>query len=83
MSGNCLYGDWFKWTRDWWKARDDSHILHLTYEWMKLHPREAIVKVAEFLGKKPTPELIDLIVQRTSFDFMKKHPKSNYSDMKG
>ena len=38
--------------------KDDSHMLFLTYEWMVANHREAIIKVATFLGKDCTPSLL-------------------------
>ena len=79
MSGNVECGCWFKWTQDWWKAKDDSHQLHITYEWMMNHRKDVVLKLADFLGEKLSDDLVDLIEKRTAFKFMQNHPMSNYS----
>ena len=85
--GNEFFGgswfDWFDWVREWWNVKDDSHMLFLIYEWTVANHREAIKRVATFLGKDCTPSLLAKIQERTSFSFMPKHPMSNFSTIEG
>ena len=40
-------------------------------------------KIAQFIGKEISPEIRDLIVQQTSFDFMKSSGHTNFSWFEG
>ena len=42
-------------------------------------PKKAILQVADHLNKKLSDDLLQKIVERTSFKFMKSHPMLNYS----
>ena len=54
-------------------------MLFLRYEDMKMDPKEAIRKTANYLGKGDlSDQVIDRIVEATSFDSMKKDKSVNY-----
>ncbi|OBS81928.1 hypothetical protein A6R68_24082, partial [Neotoma lepida] len=43
--------------------------------------RREVIKLIEFLGKKPSEELLNKIIQHTSFQEMKNNPFTNYTTM--
>eukprot|EP00057_Strongylocentrotus_purpuratus_P019847 XP_011674321.1 PREDICTED: sulfotransferase 1C2A-like [Strongylocentrotus purpuratus] len=70
-------GSWFNHTLSWWKLRNHSNVLFLTYEDMKQDSRKAVVRIAEFMGKSLSDDIIDRIVEASSFKFMKKNKSTN------
>ncbi|ELV13020.1 Estrogen sulfotransferase [Tupaia chinensis] len=41
--------------------------------------RKEVMKLIQFLGRKPSEELVDKIVKHTSFQEMKNNPYTNYT----
>ncbi|XP_078508498.1 sulfotransferase 1 family member D1-like [Lissotriton helveticus] len=79
MAGNVSYGSWYSHVKDWWeKAQTYSNLLFLFYEDMLEDPRREICKVAKFLGKDQSAEVLEKIVHHTSFKQMKVNSKVNY-----
>ena len=64
--------------RELFKKYGDQ-ILFLRYEDMKMAPREHVVKIANFLGKTLSDEMIDRICKETSFETMKDNKAVNYT----
>ncbi|KAG8515243.1 Estrogen sulfotransferase [Galemys pyrenaicus] len=81
MNGHVPYGSWYKHTQSWWEKRKDGQLLFLFYEDMKEDIRKEVIKLIQFLGRKPSESLIDKIVQHTTFQEMKKNPFTNYTMM--
>ncbi|XP_004477606.1 sulfotransferase 1E1 [Dasypus novemcinctus] len=81
MDGQVPYGSWYKHTRSWWEKRENPHVLFLFYEDMKEDIRKEIKKVMQFLGRKPSEELVEKIVHHTSFQEMKNNPATNYTTL--
>nr|XP_006815306.1 PREDICTED: sulfotransferase family cytosolic 1B member 1-like [Saccoglossus kowalevskii] len=73
MNGKVHYGDWFTYMLEWWKYIADNDILFLKYEDMKKDPRLATVKIANYLNRNLSDEVIDKITEYCSFKKMKKH----------
>jgi hypothetical protein len=63
----------------WWSARDEPAVLLLSFEEMKLRPREHIERIAALIGIPASEQLLDLAVERTSFDYMSRH-KDRFDD---
>ncbi len=66
------FGDYFDYYSEWYiynKQRPNSLIL--TYEDMKKNLKTNVKKIAEFLDKNVSDEVIDIITTRTTFDNMK------------
>ena len=77
LTGATVGGNWFTYIKDWWKHRKDSNVLTITYEDMKErpHPEVDIDRISEFCGFNLSPDLRRLVVEHSSFDYMKKHEK--------
>lgn len=79
FQGKVFYGMWFDHVLGWWKHKDDPNILILKYEEMKKDLPGAIHKIATFIGKELPPEILERILNQTSFDAMKKEGNANFS----
>ncbi|XP_074651347.1 sulfotransferase 1B1-like [Tubulanus polymorphus] len=63
----------------YWKERHRENILILYYEDLVHDHRAQVVKIAKFLQKELTDEVIDRIVEATSFKSMKENPMVQFS----
>lgn len=72
------YGDWFDFNLGWWKHKDDPRFLFVTYEDMKKNIKEVISKLCTFLGKQLNQEVVDAIIEHTSFEEMKHNKMVNF-----
>ena len=71
MNGTVQFGLWFDHVLEWWKHRDAENILFLKYEDMKKDHRGAVKRIAEFMGYDLKEEVIDVIVEKSTFQSMK------------
>ena len=74
-------GDVFDFNTAWWKVRDQDNIFITTYEEMKKDHEGVVRKVAKFLGKELSDEVVQKIVELTGFEQMKSNPLVNGEDM--
>ncbi|XP_021010908.2 sulfotransferase 1C2, partial [Mus caroli] len=79
INGKVSWGSWFDHVKGWWEIRDKYQILFLFYEDMKRDPKHEIQKVMQFMGKNLDEDVVDKIVQETSFEKMKENPMTNRS----
>ncbi|XP_021073907.1 sulfotransferase 1C2-like [Mus pahari] len=79
INGKVSWGSWFDHVKGWWEIRDRYQILFLFYEDMKRDPKHEIQKVMQFMGKNLDEDVVDKIVQGTSFEKMKNNPMTNRS----
>nr|XP_004665420.1 sulfotransferase 1E1 [Jaculus jaculus] len=79
MQGQVPYGSWYDHVNSYWEKRKNSQMLFMFYEDMKEDIRKEVIKVIQFLGRKPSEELIDKIIKHTSFKEMKNNPCTNYT----
>ena len=81
MKGRVQRGDWFDHTLSWWKYHDAGNILFLKYEDLKENLVSELDKIAKFLDYPLDQEIKEKIVQRASFNSMKKEPFSNMHEI--
>ena len=82
-NNKIVHGNYFDMQLSWWAYRDDPRVKIFKYEDMLKDPEQAVRQVATFLEKDLSDELIQKIVQRTSFKTMKDNPALNYSNTPG
>lgn len=73
LEGKSPFGCWFEHVAGWWAHRHDPNVLFLTYEELKRDLEGSIRRIAAFIGQDVPPDRMPLIVERSSFDFMKQH----------
>ncbi|XP_069508197.1 sulfotransferase 1C2-like [Ambystoma mexicanum] len=81
QSGKVAWGSWYDHVKGWWERKDRQQILYLFYEDIKEDPRREIKKMAQFIKKDLAEEVLEKIVQQTSFQAMKVNPMANYSTL--
>ncbi|XP_003898865.1 sulfotransferase family cytosolic 1B member 1 [Papio anubis] len=81
ITGKVAYGSWFTHVKNWWKKKEEHPILFLYYEDMKENPKEEIKKIIRFLEKNLNDEILDRIINHTSFEVMKDNPLVNYTHL--
>ncbi|XP_072454819.1 sulfotransferase 1A1-like [Notamacropus eugenii] len=81
MAGKVSYGSWYQHVLEWWELTKRHPVLYLFYEDIKKDPRKEIQKIAEFVGRPLPEDVLDQIVQKTSFKKMQENPMANYSTL--
>ncbi|KAI7796962.1 sulfotransferase 1 family member D1-like [Triplophysa rosa] len=79
MKGQLSWGSWYDHVKGYWRERKERNILYLLYEDMKENPGREIKKIRRYLGVSVSDDVIERIVQLTSFKTMKDNPMANYS----
>ena len=79
ISGDIMFGAFHTHLLGWWSHKDSPNVLIITFENMKKDPRSTVSSVASFLGHNLSDEVIESIVDQTSFDKMKHNPAANIS----
>jgi hypothetical protein len=73
MRGKVTYGSWFDHVAGWWKHRNDLQILFLSYEELLAEPQRCVREIAEFCELEVDEARLPTILERCSFEFMKRH----------
>ncbi len=76
-----VFGDPFDHAISWWEHKDEDNFLFTTYEQMKTNIRGVIKGIAEFLNKELSDDVIEKIVDHTSFKKMKVNPMVNKAEV--
>ncbi|XP_012931836.1 sulfotransferase 1A1 isoform X1 [Heterocephalus glaber] len=71
------YGSRYQHVQAWWELSCTHPVLCLFYEDMKEDPKRETEKILEFVGCSLPAETVDLIVQYTSFQEMRKNPMTD------
>ncbi|XP_070538204.1 sulfotransferase 1A1-like [Ptychodera flava] len=71
IKGNTVCGAVWDFYKKWSMYKQESWMLWLTFEDMKADPKQAIRKIADFIGRPLTEEQLDAVVHATSFKVMK------------
>jgi hypothetical protein len=66
-------GGYWAYLSSWWPHRDDDNVLFLTYEDLHEDPRAGIRRIADFIGCQMDAALEAVVLERSSFEFMKAH----------
>ncbi|XP_015245318.1 sulfotransferase 1C2 [Cyprinodon tularosa] len=79
MRGELSWGSWYDHVKGYWVEREEKNILYLFYEDMKENPRREVERIMRYLDLSVSDEVINRIVELTSFKNMKENPMANYS----
>ncbi|XP_065109599.1 sulfotransferase 2B1-like isoform X2 [Paramisgurnus dabryanus] len=77
LDGKVMFGSWFDHVKGWLNAEEP--ILHLFYEEMIADLKGSVEKIAKFLGKSLSQEVIEKIADHCVFKNMKQNKMSNFS----
>ncbi|XP_071033826.1 sulfotransferase 1B1-like [Parasteatoda tepidariorum] len=83
VKGTISYGRYFEHILSYLEHKEDGNILFVSYEELQIHRKEEILRIAKFLGEEHHDALINhanesilnKIIEKTSFDYMKKNLK--------
>ena len=73
FSDRFVFGSWAEHTASWWPYRERKNVLLVTYAEMKRKPRAIIQRIADLMQVKLTPEQLEKVVEKSSFEYMKVH----------
>ncbi len=73
MRGKVPYGSWVDHVAGWWARRHDPNVLFLRYEDAVADLPEFLRVIADFCGIEIEEESVGRILNRCSFEFMKRH----------
>lgn len=88
LSGDVAYGNYYDHVLSFFAHKDDEGMLLVSYEKLQLNRKEEILRIAKFLGDEyyqPLSEddsLVEKILEKTSFDYMKKNLSLSHPDPK-
>ncbi|XP_072286800.1 sulfotransferase 1C4-like isoform X2 [Pyxicephalus adspersus] len=80
MKGDVGWGSWYDHVKGFWEAKDKHNILYVFFEDIKKNPSREIQRVAKFLGKELSEDLLKKIAKLSSFEYMKTNPMANFSE---
>ncbi|XP_027766738.1 sulfotransferase 6B1-like [Empidonax traillii] len=78
MSKRVAWGCYFEYLSQWNKYADEENVMTITYEELKENRLLGVKKIAAFLGISLTEEELQLVVERSSFQAMKKNSQKTH-----
>jgi aryl sulfotransferase len=72
-SGTAIFGDFWSHQQQWWDARVLPNVLLVHYNNLKSGLPGEMRRIADFLGIEVEDELLPVLVERCTFDYMKKN----------
>lgn len=76
IQGDVPYSKWNDHVLSWWKHREDPNVLFLKYEEMQKDLPSHVRRIADFLQKPLSDEIIDRIAEQCTFKGMMRYPKT-------
>ncbi|XP_067048554.1 amine sulfotransferase-like isoform X1 [Acropora muricata] len=76
IQGDVLYSKWNDHVLSWWKHREDPNVLFLKYEEMQKDLPSHVRRIADFLQKPLSDEIIDRIAEQCTFKGMMRNQKT-------
>jgi hypothetical protein len=73
LPGGILGHLYFEYVNEWWKARNEKNVLLLHYSDAKKDLKGTVKKIADFYGMKLNKEELNNVVEKCSFEHMKKN----------
>ncbi|KAI5627347.1 sulfotransferase family 2, cytosolic sulfotransferase 2, partial [Silurus asotus] len=79
LNGKIIFGSRFEHVKGWCNAKDQDRIFYISNEEMIQDLKGSVTKIAQFLEKPLSPEVIEKIAENCLFKNMKQNKMSNYS----
>ncbi|XP_062859334.1 sulfotransferase 1B1-like isoform X2 [Trichomycterus rosablanca] len=79
MRGKLSWGSWYDHVKGYWREKENRNILYLFFEDIKENPRQEILWIMRYLDLSLPDDIINKIVQLTSFEVMKDNLMTNYT----
>ncbi|NXK60095.1 ST6B1 Sulfotransferase, partial [Sylvietta virens] len=81
MAKKMVWGCYFEYLSEWNKYADQENVMTVTYEEVKENPALAVKNIATFFGIPLTEEELQLVVERSSFQSMKKNSDKTHGTL--
>ncbi|NXT21231.1 ST6B1 Sulfotransferase, partial [Syrrhaptes paradoxus] len=78
MTKKMSWGCYFEYLSQWNKHADDENVMPITYEELKENRVLGVKKIAAFFGISLTEEELQSVVERSSFESMKKNSQETH-----
>lgn len=82
INNKITYAPYARSVKEFWSHRNDENVLFLTYEGLTMDFFGSLRRIADFLNKPLSDELMEQIANHCSFQKMSSNPKVNFSQWK-
>ncbi|XP_028663774.2 sulfotransferase 1C1-like [Erpetoichthys calabaricus] len=79
MQGEVPFGSWYDHVKGFWEEKNKRNVLYLFYEDLKENLRNEVIKIVKFMDRSLSEDIINRIVELTTFSNMKDNPMANYT----
>jgi hypothetical protein len=81
LSEQFVWGSWPSTTASYWSQRHRPNVLILSFKAMRRDLRGTVCRIAEFLDVRVSDAVIDRVVEKSSFDYMRRmdHQFANWN----